>query len=228
MQKKLFIISLGGSLINPDEIDVSFLKQFKKLILKQIKKGQKFIIISGGGKLCRKYNSALRALTKTTNTDLDWMGISATWTNAKLIQLSFGNKAFPEIAKDPTKKINFKQPILVGGGWKPGRSSDGATIKYAETYKIKTVINLSNIDYIYTKDPRKFNEAEKIVNTSWNDFLKIIGENWIPGNNAPFFDPVATKMAKTNNVTMINCNGKNLKNIENILNGKPYKGTTIQ
>jgi len=32
--KKVIVISLGGSLIVPDEIDVSFLKDFKKVILK--------------------------------------------------------------------------------------------------------------------------------------------------------------------------------------------------
>lgn len=228
MTKKTYVISLGGSLIVPEEIDTDFLKQFRALIISQISKGHKFIIITGGGKICRKYNEALKILASPSNQELDWMGINITWTNAKLVQLVFGKHAFPEIVKDPTKKITFKQPVLVGGGWKPGRSSDGATIKYASTYKATTVINLSNIDHIYDKDPRKFSNAKKIEKTSWTEFIKIIGQNWSPGNNAPFFDPAAAKMAKQNKITVINCNGKNLKNVENILSGKPYIGTTIQ
>ena len=224
---KLFVISLGGSLIVPEEINVKFLKRFKKLIIGQIIKGNKFLIIAGGGRICRKYNEALRLSGAPTNVELDWMGINTTWVNAKLIQLYFGKFAYPEISKDPTKRIFFKQPILVGGGWKPGRSSDGATVKYASVYGAKTIINLSNIDFIYTKDPRKYQTAKKIEKISWDDFLKIIGPKWIPGKNAPFFDPAAAKMAKKNNITVINCNGKNLKNLENILNGKKFIGTAI-
>jgi uridylate kinase len=226
--KKLFVISLGGSLIIPDKIDVLFIKNFKRIILKQIKKGNKFLIITGGGKLCRNYNQSLKSISNPSNTDLDWMGINTTWVNAKLVQLAFGKYAFPKISRDPAKKINFKQPILVGGGWKPGRSSDGATVKYASVYGAKTIINLSNVDYIYTKDPRKFKDAKKIEKASWDDFLKIIGRRWVPGKNAPFFDPAAAKMAKKNNITVINCNGKNLKNFQNILENKKFIGTKIQ
>ena len=56
MKDETIIISLGGSLIIPDDIDVDFLKDFKKLILSQVEKGKKFVIITGGGKICRNYN----------------------------------------------------------------------------------------------------------------------------------------------------------------------------
>ena len=50
---KLFVISLGGSLINGGEVDVKFLKDFRRLIIKQTKKGHRFILICGGGKPAR-------------------------------------------------------------------------------------------------------------------------------------------------------------------------------
>jgi uridylate kinase len=93
------------------------------------------------------------------------------------------------------KKIAFKQKVLVGGGWKPGRSSDGAMIKYANTYGAATAINLSNIDYVYDKDPRKFKDAKPIRQISWKDYLKIVGSRWDPGKNFPF-DPIAAKEAQ--------------------------------
>jgi uridylate kinase len=46
---KLFVLSLGGSIIIPDDIDTKFLKQFRAAILKQIKKGNRFVIVTGGG-----------------------------------------------------------------------------------------------------------------------------------------------------------------------------------
>ena len=49
------IFSLGGSLIVPDEIDESFLKGFKKLILEYVEKGHEFYMIIGGGNTARVY-----------------------------------------------------------------------------------------------------------------------------------------------------------------------------
>ncbi|PIR96319.1 MAG: UMP kinase [Candidatus Doudnabacteria bacterium CG10_big_fil_rev_8_21_14_0_10_42_18] len=224
--KKTFVISLGGSLVIPNEIDIKFLRGFKSVILKQVRRGNKFILIVGGGKVCRKYQTALAKISKVDAQALDWMGINSTWLNAKLVQLIFEKYAYSEIAKDPQKKIVFKEPILVGGGWKPGRSSDGAMVKYATAYKTSTIINLSNIAYVYDKDPRKFKDAKKQEKLSWNELLKITGRKWVPGKNVPF-DPIATKFAQKNKLKVIVANGKDLKNLENLLNGQKFKGSTV-
>src|SRR6185369_7623776 len=149
--KNLFVISLGGSLINPGEVDVAFLKKFKALIESRVKKGDRFIIVTGGGKLCRHYQSALSQLRKTTATDLDWIGIHTTRFNGQLVKMMFGKLAHNELAGDPTKKISHKQPILIAAGWEPGWSTDYDTVELAKVYGAKTIINLSNIDYAYTK-----------------------------------------------------------------------------
>ena len=224
---KPIIISLGGSLIFPEEIDVKFLAQFKKLILAQIKKGQRFILIAGGGKICRKYQKALSELTKIGATELDWMGIHTTHTNAQFIRLMFGQLAHSQIVNDPTKHLNFKEKILLAGGWVPGCSTDRDAVLLAKTYGADTVINLSNIDFLYDKDPRKFKNAKKISTISWDGMLKITGSKWIPGLNAPF-DPTAAKLAKKFGLKVIIANGKNLNNLKNILDTKKFFGTKIE
>src|SRR3989344_8222709 len=161
---KLFVLSLGGSLIVPEEIDVNFLKNFRKLIFGQIRKGHRFIISTGGGKPCRKYQKALETTSKASNKDLDWMGIYTTWTNAQLIRLAFGSLAHSKIITDPNKKTAFKEKILLAGGWMPGRSTDDDAVRLAKIYGANTIINLSNIDFVYTKDPKKFKTAKKITN----------------------------------------------------------------
>ena len=54
----LHVISVGGSLIVPEELDTDFLILFKNFIIKRIEKGDKFILIAGGGKTARKYQNA--------------------------------------------------------------------------------------------------------------------------------------------------------------------------
>lgn len=217
---------MGGSLINPGEIDAGFLKNFRQLVLNHTKKGHRFILITGGGRPARDYGKALQAVAKSSSTDLDWMGIFATRLNAQLVRLVFGKLAHPVIIEDPNKKVLFKEKILVAGGWMPGRSTDDDAVRLAKIYGAETVINLSNIDYVYTKDPRKFNDAKIIKEISWANFRKIVGNKWSPGKNAPF-DPTAAKLAQKNKLTVIIANGKNLKNLQNILEGRSFIGTTI-
>lgn len=223
----LIVISLGGSLIFPEKIDVLFLKTFRGLLINQVKLGQKFILITGGGKICRKYQQALSQLTKVKTKQLDWMGIYTTHTNAQLVRLMLENLALPKIITNPIKKEGFKQQIMVAAGWKPGWSTDYVAVNLAKTYKASTVINLSNIDFLYNKDPRKFQNAEKIKTIDWEGLLRITGKKWRPGANTPF-DPIAAQFAKKHKLKVIIANGKNLTNLKNILNNKAFEGTVIE
>ncbi len=222
---KTFILSLGGSLIVPNQIDIKFLKSFKALIEKFSGKGYKFAIITGGGKTCRAYQQSLQELIGANQEALDWLGISVTHLNAQLVKSMFIN-VHPEIIKNPTKKINFKSNIVIGAGWKPGNSSDLDAVLVAKNLDAGTIINLTNIDYVYDKDPKKFSGAKKIEKISWVDFRKLVGEKWIPGSNLPF-DPIASKKASSLKLKVIIVNGNNLSNLEKIFLDKDFIGTII-
>ena len=226
-KNQLFVISLGGSLINHGKVDVDFLKNFRKLILAEIKKAARFILITGGGKPARDYIKALSLLGKASVGDLDWMGIYATRLNAQLVRLMFGKLAHQLVIDDPNKKVNFREKILIAGGWMPGRSTDDDAVRLAKTYGAKILINLSNINYVYTKDPRKFSDAKPIKEIAWSNFRKIVGNRWDPGKNLPF-DPTAAKLAQRLKLEVVIANGKNVKNLQNILLGKNFKGTVIK
>ncbi len=228
--KKMFIISLGGSLIAPKDIDWQFLKKFKKLIERQIKKGRKFVLIVGGGKIARQYQAAAQKVAGVSSEKNDWLGIQATRLNAYLVKTVFQKKAHPKINTNPHDLAgfsNFKKPILVAAGWQPGFSTDYDAVVLAKNLGVKEVINLSNVSYVYDKDPNRFKGAKKIERISWRDFRKIIGFKWQPGLNA-IFDPIASKIAQENNLTVAIMNGRNLKNLENYLNGGRFQGTLIK
>ena len=226
MKNKLFVISLGGSLINPGEVNVIFLKKFKALLESEIKKGCRFILVTGGGKLCRDYQSALSKIIKPKTEDLDWLGVHSTRFHANFLSVLFGKLAKNEIFTDPTKKINLTKPITLAAGWKPGWSTDYDAVLLARNYGADTVINLTDVDYAYTKNPKKFPDAVKIEHISWTDFRKIVGNVWNPGINVPF-DPVASKLALHQKLKVIIANGQNLSNLKNILEGKKFIGTEI-
>jgi len=223
---KTLVISLGGSLIVPEEVDFEFLKNFKLLIEEFIKKDFRFIIITGGGRTARNYMAAANKVSKLHEEDVDWLGIHATRINAHLLRTIFRSHAHKRIITNPCEKISFKEKILIGAGWKPGFSTDMDSVLLAKQFEVKQVINLSNIEYVYDKDPKKFEDAKKIKQISWSAFRKIVGDEWDPGLNAPF-DPVASKEAQKDGMTVIITNGKDLKNLKSIFEGKTFKGTII-
>ena len=159
---KTIILSLGGSLICPDGFDFAFLRKIKLVIEKYAKKNHKFVIICGGGKLARTFQEIASSSSKLSNEELDWLGIHATKINAYLVKSMLGNNAENFIVSNPTQKISLKKNILIASGWKPGWSTDYDAVLLAKNFKVREVINMSNIDYVYDKDPRKFKAAKKL------------------------------------------------------------------
>ncbi len=221
-----YVISLGGSIINPGQIQVSFLRRFRRLVLNLSSRGNNFYIVTGGGKVTRDYQAAAKQIAKISNEDLDWLGIAPTKVNAELVRSIFGVSAYESVISDPREKVKTSRRIQVFSGWKPGHSTDYDAVCIAQTHGAKTVINLSNVDYVYTADPRKDRRARKITKMTWAEFRKIFGAKWKPGAHVPF-DPVAAELAQKLGVSVFIANGRNLKNLDAILKNRPFKGTVI-
>ena len=122
--------------------------------------------------------------------------------------------------------VSFTGRILVAGGWKPGFSTDTDAVYLAKRFGAKKIINLSNIAKVYTDDPRKNPDAKPIDSISWADFRKMVGDEWVPGKNAPF-DPIASKLAQEAGITVICADGRATENTISILTDKQFTGTVI-
>lgn len=226
-KKEKIVISLGGSLICPDGVDVKFLKSFKSFINKYIDQGYSFIIITGGGVVAREYQRSAASISYLSRDDLDWLGIHTTRLNGHLIRTIFRKRAYPKVVKDPTLPIDkIKQPIIVASGWLPGKSTDYCAVLLAQNYGASVVLNLTNVPYVYDKDPKRFKSAKAIKEINWKDFRKLIPKKWDPGLSSPF-DPVAARLAEKLGLQVIIAKGENIDNIENYLNNKDFVGTKI-
>lgn len=227
---KRIILSVGGSIIIPKTgFDIPFLKDFRKLILSEVKKGKKFIIVIGGGATCRQYQAAAKeTVPNLTSLDLDMIGIHTTYYNAQFVKYLFKDVAYPEVITNPTKKITTTKPVIVGCGWKPGCSTDKDAVLMAKTYGITEVINITNVDHVYSKDPRVHADAEMIHELTWKRFRdEIVGHDWKPGMNAPF-DPIASKHAAELKLSVSIVKGTNLKEVAKAIQGKKFEGSVIR
>ena len=230
--RKRIIISVGGSLIVPNGgIATDFLMKLNTFIRDELAKdpNRQFFLITGGGATARHYIEAGREIVghELTHDDMDWLGVHGTTINAHLVRTIFRDIAHPKVIRhyDIIRKVY--EPVVVASGWKPGWSTDYCAILLCEDYGVRTVINLSNIEQVYDKDPKKYPDARALSRLSWDQMRAIVGDTWTPGLNAPF-DPIAAKKAQELGVKVVVMSGSNLENVSNYLNDRPFKGTVIE
>ena len=224
------VLSVGGSIVVPEFPDSEFLKKFSTLVRDWLSKDEqrKLILVVGGGGPARIYQNAYKEIIDNTsdNSQADWIGIMATRLNAQLLKAIFSDLCTQDVVYDPTAVSEISGRILIAAGWKPGFSTDTDAIYLAEQFNAKVVVNLSNIEKVYTDDPKKNPEAKPLDSISWKDFRKMVGDEWTPGKNCPF-DPIASKRAESADIDVICAGGKDIANIEKILNDQEFFGTKI-
>lgn len=226
--KKVIVLSLGGSQIIPDYVNVPYLKEFKKIILKHSKK-YKFIIVCGGGSLARKYISALKEIG--INEKLQSLsGISATRANARFMNYFFNiepKHGIPHTHQTLRKYINSQDIIFCGAlEYKPNQTSDSTAADIARMFKAD-FINITNIKGLYTSNPLTDKNAKFIPRINWKDFEKMANKSkFTPGQHF-VLDQTASSIIRKHKITTY-ITGDKLKELDNLLSNKSFDGTTIQ
>ncbi len=233
------VLSVGGSIVAPDSPDTAFLVSFSAMVRTWLEENpeRRLILVVGGGGPARIYQKAysdcsqLLASSNVSNpgispNEADWIGITATRLNAQLLRAIFSDLCPNDVVYDPTAPFDFNGQVLIAAGWKPGFSTDTDAVYLAERFDAKTIVNLSNIEKVYTDDPKKNPNAQPIDDISWKDFRAMVGDEWVPGKNCPF-DPIASKKAESLGLQVICAGGKDINNIKLILNDSEFVGTTI-
>ena len=226
---KILILSVGGSIIVPDNDDYVFLKNFKKL-LQSLSKKYRIVIVCGGGRTARNYIQALEK-EGISKYDQNIIGIYCTRLNALLLTSFLGaNKEIPTNMKEFYQLLKKNKILVTGGGlekFEIGSTSDGTTAVIARRLNTKMFINLTNVNGLYDRDPRKFRNAKLIRQISHEDFEKIMKRvKEKPGQHF-ILDSLATRIILMEKIKAIILNGHNLKNLENFLQGKRFVGTVI-
>ncbi len=223
---KTVVMALGGSIVYPDEIDTAFVKKFKKFIAPYLRRGTKFVLVIGGGKLARRFQEAAAKVTRVNDEDKDWIGIHATRLNAHFLRTVFREIADPVIIDAREKVKRPKYPVTLAAGWRPGWSTDYVAIQIAADLGVGEVIVAGKPDHVYDKDHMKFAGAKPFHKLTWKEYQRLIPRKWKPGLHAPV-DPVGAALAAREDLTAIIVDGRNLTNFRNLLNGKDFQGTII-
>ncbi|MEA3329503.1 MAG: UMP kinase [Nanoarchaeota archaeon] len=228
MVKKVIVISLGGSqIIRDGKVNISFLKKFKKIILKHRKKF-KFIIVCGGGSVARMYINGLKSIGAKEKFQ-NFAGISVTRTNARFMNYFFAIDSecgIPHKIYNVKRKIK-KQDIVFCGAleYHENQTSDSTSAQVAREFKSE-FINVTNVEGLYDKNPSKYKNAKLIKEISWDNFYKMASAiKFSPGQHFVLDTGAAKIILKRKIKTYII--GNNLKNLDKLLLKKKFFGTTI-
>jgi uridylate kinase len=226
--KKVIVLSLGGSqIIKDNKINLSFLKEFKK-ILKKHSKNYKFVVVCGGGSVARMYIQGLREV-KASNKLQSFAGISVTRTNARFMSYFFelnSEKGIPKKMRE-IKRYLKKQDFVFCGALesRPNQTSDSTASLIAKKFGSE-FINVTNVDGLFDKNPKKYKSAKFIKEISWKDFFKMANSiKFSPGQHFVLDQSAAEIILAEKIKTYIV--GNNLSNLDNLLLGRKFRGTVI-
>lgn len=229
-----YILSVGGSIfsLSDEELfDFQKARALKEVLRKYIDKGDRFVLSMGGGYICRKYQKMMKE-EGLSDKELDNVGVATINTNAVILRAVLGELASEKVLRyedfESNEPLKFDKPVIVTAASHPGHSSDWNAVKLAIRTGSESLINVSNTTGVYDSDPKTNPQAKFLSNITWDQYFEIVGNptDFVPGAHFPF-DIMAARMAKENKISCYMVDGRDLSNLEKVLNNSEFTGTLI-
>ncbi|MFH1127295.1 MAG: UMP kinase [archaeon] len=228
------VISLGGSLIT-DGFSAEKINGYREAIKAIHKTTDKLVIVVGGGKIAREYIDLIKDIGMDRNAQ-DNIAITLTHANAKIISLALNhktpglaNETIPRTEQEITQQLQNldRSKILVCGGTIPGQSTDSVAAKIARDIHADLLINASDIDGVYDRDPKKNIAAKKYNTLTYDRLREIISNNEQSPGKYALFDKSAADIIRQHKIRTIIINATDPEELIKAI-GKTHTGTTIE
>ena len=228
-------ISLGGSLLTgknndkPLELNPEPYKRYAGVLRKLHEEGHELMVVCGGGRPARHFIEVAKTLGATRYVQ-DMLGVKATHVNALLMMASLGEivdqSRIYQRASDLVNRAPRK--ILVGGGYKPGSSTDYRAVIFAGRMGADLIVNASDVDGVYDHDPRINPEARKLSKLTFSELETIIKSNTVqsPGKYG-LFDLKAVRLAAKLEIPIVFIDGRDPEEIKRAVHMQ-HHGSIVQ
>ena len=220
------VISLGGSIISTDGLNLKFMEEFAKELHK-FGDGYRFGIVVGGGSLARSYISELRKYGVNDNV-LDEIGINATRMNALALSTFFSdsNSKIPTTVNDAAELARIYK-FTVMGGTEPGHTTDTVSLLLAERINARIMINATSVDGVYSDDPKKSPLAKKLSRLTYDEAISLALSKSVGAGPNVFMDLTALNIAKRSGIRIFVTNGTRLPEYSRIIRSGETDGSVI-
>ena len=228
------VVALGGSLLRPEEAEKrrQWLGQLRQLVVHLEGNGRKLGIVVGGGLPAREGIELAKNII-SDSARLDEVGIAATRLNATVLQqifLDIGCDVSPIIPTTTVEASSLmdKHAIVVMGGTTPGHTTDAVAIALARDCGARNCVIATNVDYVYDKDPRKYEDAKPMFDISIEQLAEVTGTAPLMPGQSAVVDPVAVGWAKDASIDIAVLDGRDISLLDSALDGKEFNGTLIR
>ncbi|RMF32253.1 MAG: UMP kinase [Candidatus Nitrosothermus koennekii] len=193
------VIKLSGRVFdNPTKDSI---KEYATLLKELYNEDIKSIVIAGGGPIARFYINLARELGYD-EASLDQLGIIVSRLNARLLIAALGNYAYPNVPES-LDEIALADKIVVAGGLHVGQSTNATAAIIAEKVKADLFINATDVDGIYSKDPRKFSDAVLLDAINIKDLRNMLIEQSTAAGEYDLMDIIALKIIERSKIDTI-------------------------
>lgn len=198
MTKELVVVKLSGSIFSSPEFG-GIVRTIKEVLNR--KKQLFIILIAGGGATARKYIAAGKKLGLDQAT-LDELGIESSRLNGTLLVealFPYARRVLPTTLTEVAEQLEMLPDakgsrVLVCGGLHPGQSTNAVAALIAEKTKAEFLINATDVDGVYDKDPRRFNDAVLLKTVTVSKLSTILETESVQAGTYDLMDPVALKL----------------------------------
>jgi uridylate kinase len=219
MPKRLFVVKISGSLFSS--------RQFNDVIATirnalSFEKDLLLILIAGGGATARKYIKAGEELGLDQAT-LDEIGIESSLLNASLLVEAlhpYSSKRVPRDLNELTEEFEKTEcgnntRIVVCGGLYPGQSTNAVAALISEKTNANLLINATDVDGVYSKDPSRFTDAVKLASVTPAKLSEILGSESVQAGTYDLMDPVALKLISRSKIPtrIVKCESSSLSRV---------------
>jgi len=206
------VVKLGGFAFSNDDrppLVEEYVKLFKGLVDEY-----QLVVVAGGGRIARYYIQAAREMDVPESL-CDHLGILASRLNARLLVDGLGDYAFPQVPTSIDElKHYFASGKIVGmGGLTPGHSTNAVAAIAAETIKADLFVNATDVDGVYTSDPRKDSKATKLDEVTVDQLSEILSKTNITAGAYDLMDPLALRIIQRSRIPTTILDGRTPTNV---------------
>ncbi|MHA1145688.1 MAG: UMP kinase [Candidatus Helarchaeota archaeon] len=222
------VLKIGGSLLfqNESRLDVEYIKSLGKEIQSIPPKKFQLAMVVGGGRAAREYIATARQLG-ASEAFCDELGIEIARQNARLLIAALGEMAYPvpPSTLEEAATTTMSNKIIVMGGIQPGQSTNAVAALLAERINAELLINATDVEGVYSEDPKINPTAIKYEEISVKHLKGLIKDESRAGKYE-LFDLNAINIIGRSKIPTIILSGRDPKNIMKALQGAKI-GTKI-
>ena len=207
------VIRVGGSVV-ASPFDPKLMNTYVDLLLSLKRQGHVVGAVIGGGSLSRELINTAKAMGLNEKAQ-DEVAILVSRVAAQLFVLKLGKNGtltVPTTIEDAAKFFE-KGKIVVMGGLKPGMTTDSVAAMLSERINADLLVKASNVDGVYTKDPKKYKDTEKLERLSFNDLRGLFEKEKHEAGINQVIDPEAVHILQKNKIKTIVVDGFKPENV---------------